>query len=116
MEEAVLHDLLDIVVDQLAADLAKIVTLCEEFVLVIHRTSADVFHNKHTRRRILVVELGTANVIDPLVVAGKFLHVGGFLEEIHLLLRCGPQFIQNHLQVHHILESADRGKNTDCSL
>ena len=40
----------------------------------------------------------------------KLLHVCGFLQEIHLFLRHGPHLIQNHIQIHQVLEISYRWK------
>ena len=116
MEEAVLHDLLDIVIYKLPADLAEVIALRLKTLLVIDRASADILHDKDAGSRILMVQLRASDVADPLVVPGEFLHVGGFLEEIHLLLRRRPEFVQDHLKIYHVLEAADRRKKPHCSL
>ena len=55
-----------------------------------------------------MVQLRAPDIADPLVVAGELLHIGGFLEKVHFLLRSGPEFVQDHFQVHDILKAAHR--------
>ena len=116
VEEAVFHDLLDIIVDQLAADLPQIVPLSQKALLVIHWASAYVLHDQHTGCRVFMVELGAADILDSLIVAGELLHIGGFLEEVHLLLRRGPQLVQNHVKIYNVLKTSDRRQDADRSL
>ena len=109
MEKAVIHHLLDEVVDVLRPDLMKIVAALRQSFPVIDGHAFHILHHKNTARRILVVESRAGHIGDALVVSGKLLHVGGFLQEIHLLLGNAPELIQDHVQIHQILQIADRG-------
>ena len=113
MEESVVHDLLDIVVDEFPSDLAQIVSLRQKAFSVIHRTAAYILHYKYPGSGVLMIQFRTPDIADPLVVVGELLHIGGFLEKVHLFLRSRPQLIQDHFQIHDILEAAHRRKQID---
>ena len=109
MEETVFHDLLDVVVDQFAADLLQIISPAEKMFSVIDGTAADILHDEDTAGSVFTVEMGHADIFDPGIVAGKLLHIGCLFKEIHFLLRDCPHFIQNHPEIYDVLNTADRG-------
>ena len=60
--------------------------------------------------------MGDAHVFDPGIVAGKLLDVGGLFDEVHLLLGDRPHLVQDHSQVHDVLDPADRRHQVDQSV
>src|SRR5699024_1564181 len=56
IKELVIHDLLDIVIDQFASDLFQVVSVLYQCIFVIDPESVDVLHDKHIDRCILLVE------------------------------------------------------------
>ena len=55
-----------------------------------------------------MIEMGDPHIFDPGVVAGKLIYIGRLFEEIHLLPRDSPHLIQDHVQIHDILDPAYR--------
>ena len=116
MEEAVVHDLVDEIVGKFAADLVKVITTGNQFGFVIDRNARDVFHDKRAAGGMFSVKLWNVDVFILRVVRGKFLHVGGFLEEVHFILRDSPELVYDCVEIHEIPELADRREPADNTL
>ena len=108
MKEAVIHDLLDIVINQFASDLFQVVSVLNQCIFVIDPESVDVLHDKHIDRCILLVENRSAHKADLLIPAGKFFHICRFCKEIHLIPCHRPHFIQHKVQIRHSLDTDRR--------
>ena len=113
MEKAILHDLPDIIVHQLAADLLQIVTVIGQGCFVIYGKTIDILHHQHMLCRILPVQLRRYHKGHVFIVAGKFLHIGSLGEEIHLLLCHRPHLIKHHVKIYQFFD-AHRWKQLDC--
>ena len=55
MKKSVVHHLFNVVIDKFAADLLKVISLFLQPLLIVYRTSIDVFHNKYMDSRILLI-------------------------------------------------------------
>ena len=113
MEKTVIQDLLDVIADQLLSDLIQIVSGRQQAFPVVNGKAVNIFHDQYPGRRIFLILSGNAHVSDIPVVSAEFLNIGGFLEEIHLLLGNGPHFIQDHFHVDHILDISDGRQQAD---
>ena len=113
MEEPIFHHLLNIVVYQLAANLFQVISIIDKRLIFIQPVSFDILHDQHVKRCIFLVEHRGADVGNSFISAGKLFHICRFCQEIHLLARYRPQFIQNHVQIHHAFE-ADRRQKLYC--
>ena len=108
VEEAVIHYLLDEVVYEFAANLVQVVASCQEGFFVINRNAVDVFHDQHVGGGVFPVKDGGFYKGYVFVFAGKFLHVGGFGEEVHLFLSDTPKLFQHKVQVYGFLDGYRR--------
>ena len=109
VEKAVVHNLLDKIIHIFAADFIKVVAACKKFFLMVDGNTVDVFHNKDTGCGIFSVKNGRFYKCYIFIFPGKFFHVGGFCQEIHLFLGDAPQLFQHKIQIYCFLD-AYRGK------
>ena len=63
-----------------------------------------------------MIQFRAGHVDDVLVVAGKLLHIGGFLEKVHFFLRNAPQLVNDHIQIHQIANFSDWRNQFDSAL
>ena len=54
--------------------------------------------------RIFAIEPRRCNKSHILIALGKFFHTGCLQKEIHLLLGDSPELVQNHVNIHHVLD------------
>ena len=114
MEEAVIHDLMNIVVYEFCAYFIKVILFSQKRILVVDRYTVHIFHDKDPGSRILPVELRNINIAEFGVVGRELFDVRSFLEEIHLFLRDHPEFVEDHVEIDDIAQIADRRKHPDC--
>ena len=92
MEKAILDHLLDKVVHKLASDLIQVIAVLQKFFFIVNRDPVNIFHDQYMRRRIFPIQDRRFYKGNALVLFGKLGNVGGFCQEVHLLLCHCPQF------------------------
>ena len=106
MEEAVLHDLANVVVRQLCADLGKVIARCAKRLMIVDGDSIDALHYQYVCGRIFAVQLWRCDEGHIFVQSMEALKIGGFRLEVHLFLRYQPHLVQHLIEIH---QSADGG-------
>ena len=107
VEVAVLDDLLDVVLPEMAAEHVDIVAVRAQLVEVIDADAIDELHDEQVLRRELPVDLRAADVIDIAVQVLELFDVVGLHEEVHLLLGDRPHLVEDHAEVEDVLRVAD---------
>ena len=105
MEKSIVHYLLNKIINKFASDLVQIIASCQQSLLVVNGNAVNVFHHKHAGSGVFPIKDRRFHKCNVLVFPGKFLHVGSFGKEIHLLLGNPPQLFQNQIQIHGLLNT-----------
>jgi len=103
MEEAVVHDLLDVIVRQLGPDLAQVVTGGGQLILLGDAHAVDALHHQYGGGGVVPVQGGRRDKSHVGVQLVEPLQIGGLGLEIHLLLRHHPHFVQDLIEVHQFV-------------
>ena len=90
MKKTILDHLPDKVICQFTSDLIKIIAVRTQRFLVVNPNAVNIFHNKHMRRRIFLIQFRDANEYNFFILFSEFFHIGSFRQEIHLFPRDTP--------------------------
>ena len=110
MEKPVVHNLLNIIVYQLASDLLQIIAPGQQRLFIVNAAAVDILHYEYMDSGILLVQNRSSHKGHILIPPGKLLHIGGFCQEIHLISCDRPHLIQNKIQICHALDTDRRKK------
>ena len=113
MEKPIVHNLLNIVVYQLASDLLQIIALSQQRLLVVNPAAIDIFHYKYMDGGVLLVQNRSPHKSHILIPSGKLLHIGCLCQKVHLVSSDRPHLVQNKIQICHSLDT-DRRKKFYC--
>ena len=100
VEEAILHNLPDVVVRQLRADFREIVARFHQLVVFVDAHAVDALHHQHVRCGVRAVENRRRDEHDVLIQRVEALQIRRFGLEIHFFLRNNPHFVQHLIEVH----------------
>ena len=103
MEEAVIHDLLDIIVRQLGPDLAEVVARSSQLILLGDAHAVDALHHQYGGGGIVPVQGGRRDKSHVGVQLVEPLQVDGLGLEIHFLLGHHPHFVQDLIEVQQLV-------------
>ena len=100
MEKSVFHYLFHIVVCHFRADLTQIIARFQQFFFFIHSDTVNVLHHQHLGGRIFPIQHRACDKCHIFVQSRKLFHVRSFCQEVHLILRYYPHFIQHLIHIH----------------
>ena len=101
VEEAVVDDLLHVMISELGGDLPAVITILLQALQIIDLTSADIFHHQYPRCRQLAMHAGLRDIAHFPVELRETLHEGGLIDEIHFLLCRFPELIEQDVDIDH---------------
>ena len=107
MEVAVLDDLLDVVLAEMAPEQVDVVAIRAQLVEVIDADAVDKLHDENVLRRELSEDPWAADIVDIAVEVLELFDVVGLHEEVHLLFGDRPHLVEDHVEVEDILRVAD---------
>ena len=106
MEEAVVDNLLDVILAEPLPKHGHIDAARAQAVEIINRHTVDVFHDEDVLRRELPIDVWARHEHVIVIEVRELFDVVGLDEEVHLLLRNRPHLVEHHVEVDDVLRMA----------